>query len=467
MKIIINDFNELSKNLIQKINKYSEVIIFSSKEKDIDFIDDYNVIGYDYEFENIKNIATDIDFSKKGDFYFIGLSNNNEKNILDYLISKHLGVSNNIILLSHDYLKETLDLILEKKEEYIFPIFSKEVLVNEILNLIVYDTFKIVFFDDIVIIGKYMLNKFLDGLTIDTLVAIDPDINFRILFIERNDKIFFVRGQDQLKLNDKLYIITYKENLKKVINIFSEETEYIENNEILSDEEIEEKKKKKKNIIFIGNEKLIMNIVTKLNYKEFNITILTKNPASFDKYGEKTKGLNIYKYNLKELQDIEKYIEGNDIIVNLSNNDENNIMFSIIARELGIKKIISLVNNPNFKRIYSKLGIDCIINENDIIVKHIIKRIKGGDLINVSNLRDDIIITEVTIENEKIENMKIKDLKLPKDVIIVSIIRDKKIIIPKGSTILKKGDLVRILSYEKTISKVENLFKGNKFLNIF
>lgn len=144
---------------------------------------------------------------------------------------------------------------------------------------------------------------------------------------------------------------------------------------------------------------------------------------------------------------IDADIESADAVIAVTGRDQDNLVACQIAKKkFNVRKAIARVNNPKNIKIFERLGVDSAVSSTSSIVDIIEKEVFISGLKSLTTI-GNISINEIKLhENYSSINKQIKDLKIPKDCIIISIIRDNNVIIPRGSSILIAGDeLIAVL----------------------
>lgn len=147
----------------------------------------------------------------------------------------------------------------------------------------------------------------------------------------------------------------------------------------------------------------------------------------------------------------EEEVGDSDIVVCVTNNDEKNLLCSLLVKQLGAKRVVTRVGNVHNARLFERVGIDIVVSEREAAMK---------ELLNVLRTEDIDVLATVSNGQGKVLNFmvpktfletKVMDLTLPKNVIITDIKRGKGVIIPNGSTIVRANDQLKIFSVlEKT-----------------
>lgn len=134
-----------------------------------------------------------------------------------------------------------------------------------------------------------------------------------------------------------------------------------------------------------------------------------------------------------------------DALISVTGHDEDNLIACQLAKtKFGVRRTVARVNNPKNASMMKELGVDIPISTTDNIARLIEREV---DLSSVKQLlsinRGEASLSEFEIpDNFKKSGVKISELKLPEESIIISIVRDGKMIIPRGHTEIHSGDKV-------------------------
>ena len=162
----------------------------------------------------------------------------------------------------------------------------------------------------------------------------------------------------------------------------------------------------------------------------------------------------------------EANVEESETVLALTNDDEDNIMASVLVEKFSQKKrTIALVNKPNYSLLQSSLSIDDLVDPRMTTVSTILKHVHKGTIQTVYTLLNgeyEIIEAEI-IETSELINKSLKDSNLPNEIRIGAILRKNDIIIPRSSFVFQKDDLVVFLSKSDQLSIVENMFRISSF----
>ena len=165
----------------------------------------------------------------------------------------------------------------------------------------------------------------------------------------------------------------------------------------------------------------------------------------------------------------EANIEHIQTMIAVTNDDETNILGSLLASQQGCQNTITLVNKPTYNSLLGSLRLGAIVSPRAITVSTIMQHVRRGRIQAVHNIGDGAVevIEAQASDTCAITNTAIENLSLPADTIIGVIIRHEtaEIVMPTSKTVIKEKDHVIIISTREQAEKVEKLFSVN--VNIF
>ena len=280
-----------------------------------------------------------------------------------------------------------------------------------------------------------------------------PQLDANIIAIIRNDKTFIPKKTDQIKKDDKIYVIINSSQMADTLNAFGNE------------------EKISKKILIIGGGNIGYNLAKNLeeSLDSARVKIVEKNK---DRAEYLANNLNNTIIINGDGLDEEALAEANlgeaETVLALTNDDEDNLMVSVLVekfakdqKKVEDKRTMALINKPNYSLLQSSLKIDDIIDPRMNTVSSILKHIHKGTIENaytISNGEYEVIEAEI-IETSELINKEIKNTNLPDEIRIGAVLREKKIIIPGSDFIFQKNDSVVFIAKKETIPTVENIFR--------
>ena len=272
-----------------------------------------------------------------------------------------------------------------------------------------------------------------------------PDLSFQVLSILRKNKPLIPDGTDMLEVGDEVYFIVDTKHLKRVMSAFG-------HNETEAGKII---------IAGGGNIGLTLANLIRQRSKNIQIKIIEQNKDRAEFLSEKLENVVILNGSSldKDILD-EASIENAETLVAVTNDDESNILGSLLAKQHGCERVITLVNNEAYYPLVGPLGVDAMISPRSIIVANVMQHVRRGRIKGLYNIREgfaEVIEAEVS-ETSSIVNSTIEELNLPHEIIVGGIIRDEKFIMPDENFTVRAGDDIIILASRAQAQNVEKMF---------
>ena len=280
-----------------------------------------------------------------------------------------------------------------------------------------------------------------------------PNLDANVIGIIRDDKFIIPKKDDEIKENDKIYVIINSSQTVETLEAFGHT----------------EKVSKKILIVGGGNIgfNLAKNIEETLDAVRVKIVEKDKERAEF-LASELNNTIVINGNGLDEEVLAEANLEEAETVLALTNDDEDNLMVGVLVekfakdeKEIEDKRTMALVNKPNYSLLQDSLKIDDLIDPRMNTVSSILKHVHKGTIetaYTIMNGEYEVIEAEI-IETSELINKDLKNSNLPEEIRIGAILREDKIIIPRSDFVFIKDDKVVFLAKKDSISVVENIFR--------
>ncbi len=287
---------------------------------------------------------------------------------------------------------------------------------------------------------------------------------FLIAVILRNNQYIIPAGDTAIREMDNLYIVGTENALD---NIFSKIGKIrIDFNKIvivggsdIGQFVIEHFLSSNSDDINIFNK--FVGIFSRILSRKNNLTIIDRNYEVCKALSSKYNDLNVINADVSDEGILEE--EGlidSDLIIASTYNQELNIVTSVYAKSLGVKRSISLVNKTNYLNVASNLGIDVPISLNNSMILGIlrfIKRDKIQSFHSISSSNIEVIQLKVS-PSSRVSGKKIKEIKFPHHSLILSVKNNDRDILPDGEQIIQGNDNIIMIARKESIEKIENMF---------
>ena len=189
-----------------------------------------------------------------------------------------------------------------------------------------------------------------------------------------------------------------------------------------------------------------------------NIIVIDKNQEKCEEIARKYDAVAINADATQEDTLDESEIKKANVLVATTSDDAVNLMVVSLAKNKGVKHLVSVVNQEESKPMYIEKNVKMIKSPNIVMAEHLYKSIKHPTVEEYMNVGKYAEIFRIPISNNsKFSGKTIKKIGLPKKSLIVAIERDNKFIIPTDDVELFAGDKATILAHKDQVDKVAAL----------
>jgi len=279
-----------------------------------------------------------------------------------------------------------------------------------------------------------------------------PTLRANILGVIRGEKFVILKKKDKMLANDKAFLVINASQINTTLAAFGHE------------------EKMAKKILIVGGGNIGFNLAKNLetDSEGVRVKIIEKNKDRAEFIAnELNNTIVINGDGLDEDVLREANIEEVETVLALTNDDEDNIMVSVLTEKKSPnKRTIALVNKQNYSLLQSSLKINDLVDPRLTTISTILKHVHKGTIETVYSLLDgeyEFIEAEI-LETSELISKSIKDSNLPNEIRIGAIVRNKTVIIPKSDSIFEKKDLVVFLTKREYLEKVESLFRISSFV---
>ncbi len=268
---------------------------------------------------------------------------------------------------------------------------------------------------------------------------------FIVTGISREGKLHIPRGRDVIQADDTIFVMVLKDMLPLFLPFVNRRVSEAER------------------VVIFGATTAGRRLAQVLEPKLESVVLIDPSEDRTELAAailKKTMVLRGEGTDLEVLQ--EASIDKADAFVALSDDDEANLLASLLARRHGAKRLIVQAANAEYVPVLDSIGIDITVNPRLITVGTILEYIRRGQVKSVVKLADseaEAIEFKVTPECEAV-GKKIHELQFPEDAVIGAIARDEQMMLPTGNTVIHANDEVVVFALPKAIPRVERLFGG-------
>ena len=268
--------------------------------------------------------------------------------------------------------------------------------------------------------------------------------NSKICAFIRNDKLFSIEDDDILQADDELLIICKEENIVDVTKIFK-------------------RTKDNKRIMITGGGNIGKHLSDSMS-GNFQVKVIEKNEDRAEYLSEVLDDVTIINADSSN-EDIllEENIEHMDVFCALTNDDEANILSAMLAKKLGSKTVMSIINKTSYSDLVEKQEIDIIISPEDLTIGALLTHIRKGSILKAHSLMHGFLeLLEIEVKDNpdtKILGKNIGQLNLSENIVLCCIIRNDEFIFDSSNILLEQSDRLVCLVNKKDVKQIEDLFE--------
>lgn len=216
-------------------------------------------------------------------------------------------------------------------------------------------------------------------------------------------------------------------------------------------------------IIIVGAGKVGYFLAKRLSLNEHTVCVVDKDRAVCEEIAKELEALVISGDGCDPKIMEEAGAGHADVLAAVTGDDEDNLIICQLAKEkFSVRRTVGRVNNPDNEHTFAELGIDVPVDSTKIIAKIIEEEVSFSDFVNLMSFkRGKLAIVRVDLPNDApIINKQVQEIQLPENSVLVSIVRQEEVIVPKGNTVLKAGDDIIALTMVGNEPQLLNLLLG-------
>ena len=444
MKIIIFGANEVGYMIASQFHTANDITVIDEEKKKNDA---FNKLDISFIDGNASNIDILNQANVKGADAFIACTESDELNIIACLTVKRVCDVCTMCFVRKEGYKASLGLVKDAEYNGDFyidnVIWPQELLTQEIFRIVtVAKALDVENFAG----GKARLLEYKIAENSPLVNQMVKNCEFPkdtlIVGITRNEELFIPTGETMLHQDDKVIFMGLSHSLDILAGKFFHEKEFV------------------KNVTIIGGGSVGLKLAKSLEDLKLNIKIIERDEDRCHELAEELEHVLVINGDGTDLELLsEEDINSSDVVVSVTNNDEKNLLCSLLVKQLGVKRVVSRVSKLTNATLFEKVGIDITISSINAALNEIKSSLCGtniGILATVEQGKGEVLRILLP---EDFKQTKIMDLKLPAKGIVGIVQRRNRIIIPNGTTQLMSGDNLIIFTTCENAPIIREYFK--------
>ena len=445
MKIIIFGANEVGAMIASQFYTANDITVIDEEKNKLDA---FNKLDISFVDGNATNIETLKQANTKDADVFIACTDSDELNIVACLTAKRLSNITTHCFVRKESYKSSLG--ITKDAEYNCDFYVDNIIWPE--ELLTQEIFRI-----ITVAKALDVENFANGrarLLEYKIAENSPLVNKMvkhcefpkdtlIVGITRECELFIPNGETVLHQDDKVIFMGLSHSLDILAGKFFHEKEFV------------------KNVVIIGGGNVGLKLAKSLEDLKLNIKIIERDEERCEFLAEQLSNTLVIHGDGTDLELLnEEEIASSDVVVSVTNNDEKNLLCSLLVKQMGVNRVVSRVSKIANASLFEKVGVDIAISSKNASlneIKNSLCETNIGILATVEQGKGEVL--KIVLPKD-FATTRIMDLKLPAKAIVGVIQRRNRIIIPNGTTQIMSDDNLIIFTTCENAPVIREYFKA-------
>jgi len=263
-----------------------------------------------------------------------------------------------------------------------------------------------------------------------------------IAAIIRNNEVIVPRGSHMIEAKDLVYFVCETQKLEKTLKLFD-----IEINPI-------------KSALIIGGGRIGTRLAKKLEKDGVKLKIIESDRnRCHDLSKQMQKAVILHGDGSDQKLFLEENVGQSDVVISVTNDDETNILVSLLAKNLGVKNTITRIGKASYYPLLATIGIEKVVSPRLSAVSSILKDVRQGNVLSDISILGERgeFIEAIALETSDITDKPLRKITFPKGSILVCIIRNGQVMIPSGTSVVAPGDRIIFFAVKHAVKKLEKI----------
>ena len=443
MRIVISGVEEMGSHLARMLsgNGHDITVI----DQDPKLLDELGTLA---DVITIEGDATTFAVLRKASVrrcdLFIAVDSIENDNVLSAIMAKQLGAKKSIARIdNNEYLEpNNKEMFIDMGIDYL--LYPERIAAEEVINLLGHSsTTEFVDFSG----GKLSLVVFRlepnSSLVGASIAGFDEEsLNYRTVAIMRDGNTIIPKSSDTYMVGDMVYVISRQGAVSEVMALSGKSSVNINN------------------MMILGGSRIGIQIAKELQ-DEVNIKLIDYNAEKAYRLAEMLERTLIIHQDGRDTDAmLEEGLANMDAFVAVTGRSETNILTAMLAKRMGVKRVIAEVENMNYINIANSVGVDTIVNKKIVTASNIFRFTMSTDVLAIKCLTgsDAEVLEFIVKPNSPATKTTIDHMELPEDVIIGGVLRGDKVFIATSNMQINAYDRVVVFAMPSAISEIGYYF---------
>jgi trk system potassium uptake protein TrkA len=258
--------------------------------------------------------------------------------------------------------------------------------------------------------------------------------------ISRNEKLIIPSGKDRLLEGDLVYFVSGEKELSEALDIFGKRDEPF------------------KKVLIVGGGNLGFKLAKALESHPIHTRLIEKNAERCNMLAQSLDRVVVLHGDGSDQELLqEENVQSIDVIATLTEDEETNILTSLLAKRMGARKALTRISKFSYLPLVSAIGLEHVVSSRLAAVNSILQYIRRGRVLSAMALKGEEaeVLEAVALETSDVVGKPLRRIPFPKGALVVAIIRGDEVIVPTGDNDILPQDRIIIFSTRKAIPQVE------------
>ncbi len=277
------------------------------------------------------------------------------------------------------------------------------------------------------------------------LTQLFPELNITIVGIVRDNTPIIPTADDDMLPGDEVYFVADSAHIDRAMATFGHEESEARRMVIFGGGNIGE---------FLAGE-------IESNHPSVNLKVVENGKSRAERVARSLKRSVVLQGSVLDTEILEEAnVASAGTVIAVTNDDETNILASLLAKRMGSRRAITLINSATYLPLMPSLGIDVVVSPRNITVSTILQHVRRGRIHSVHTIRDGFgeIIEAEAMETSGLVGMPLKETELPANVLVGAIVREDEVIVPRSNSVIQVNDRVVLFAAAEAVREVEKMF---------
>lgn len=263
-----------------------------------------------------------------------------------------------------------------------------------------------------------------------------------IAAVIRNEELIIPTGKDRLLPGDLVYFISEADKLTETLSAFDKHAQPLNR------------------VLIVGGGRIGYRLANFLEKKSIYTKIIEKSPDRCAQLAEKmNKTVILCGDGSDQSLMLEENISEMDAVITLTDDEETNILVSLLARRMGVREIITKISKFSYFPLMSMIGIEQVVSPRLSAINTILQHIRKGKVLSAISIKGEQaeVLEAVALPTSDIVGKPLKDISFPKGALLIGIIHNDVVMMPSGDSVVEPDDRIIIFARRKAVQQIEKI----------